>query len=213
MRTLTLVLLAALAIAVGAPAAIAGPRDRGDHWRSAGAELDPPRRGTDRRAHRHHDRRAHRGERVAEIEDKRARVRQRIRALRVARLTEALDLDERTAARLFSILDRYDERFAGLTAELSERRHRLREALEGRSADGAALDALVDEMLARQRALFELQEQRYRDVRRVLTAEQAARLLVVLPELDRRLHREIRTFGKDRGAGPRHRGRGPRPRP
>lgn len=130
------------------------------------------------------------GDQAGSIEDKREKVRQRIRALRAWRLTEALDLDEKTASALFPVINRYDGRFQKLTAAGARLHRDLRRSVA--DGDDARTDELVDELVEHQRQLWELQEARFRDVRKVLTPEQAARILILLPEIDRAIHAEIR---------------------
>jgi len=66
--------------------------------------------------------------------------------------------------------------------------------------DDPAVDRAVDALVANQRARWSLEEARFRDVRKVLTPRQAARLLVVLPAIDRRLQGQLqRAIGGDRG--------------
>jgi Spy/CpxP family protein refolding chaperone len=136
------------------------------------------------------------GATTGSIENKREKVRQQIRALRAWRLTEALDLDEKTAAALFPVINQYDDRFETLTAAGARIHRELRRAVA--DGDDARTEELVDELVEHQRALWKLQEDRFRDVRKVLTPEQAARILILLPEIDRAIHAEIRKAMRSR---------------
>lgn len=133
------------------------------------------------------------------LANKRAKVRERLRALRAWHLTETLDLDEKTAAKLFPIINRFDDEFTRATLANSALRRQARQAMADPNADAKATDALVDKMLAQQRALWDLQERRFRALRKVLTPGQAAKILVVLPEIDRRLRGQIRRAQRNRG--------------
>ena len=140
------------------------------------------------------------GPRVAQqnnpkLKKKRAEVRQRIRALRAWKLTEELKLDEATAARLFPIINRYDEKFEALTAENRRLRRQLEALLDSGKNDARTnktIDQLIDRMTAQQQKGWDLQRARFGDVRKALTARQAARAFVLLPEIDRQLRRQIR---------------------
>jgi len=133
---------------------------------------------------------------------KRAKVRQRIRTLRAWRLTEALDLDEQTAARLFPILSRFDGQFEGAMQKASRLRESAQAELERKSPNQAKLDAIVDQMVEQQRALWKLQEARFQAVRKVLTPAQSAKILIILPEIDRTLHRQIRRAMRTKAGAP-----------
>jgi Spy/CpxP family protein refolding chaperone len=138
-----------------------------------------------------HQRSAQAPDGAPSLEAKRTKVRQRIRALRAWRLTEALDLDEATAARLFPILNRYDEKLAAVLKDGARLRRELRALIKAQSASASATNALVDRMVKQQREQWTLEERRFGEVRAVLTPMQAAQLLVVLPQIDRSIHREI----------------------
>jgi len=128
----------------------------------------------------------------AKLAKKRAKVRERIRALRAWRLTEALDLDEQTAAKLFPILGQFDAKFEKALQAQSALRAEARQELGQPAPDDKKLEAIVNRMLKQQREIWDLQEARFRAVRKVLTPAQSAKILIVLPEIDRTLHRQIR---------------------
>ncbi len=179
-RALAIALVVALA-AGGAAAAAADPRARvGD--RPGGDKADRP-----------------------DKPDKRERARQRIRAMRALILAEELQLDEATAARLAPILTRYDDELARLLAERAALRDELRAAAAAR--DARRIDRTVDRLVTNQDARWAAERRRFAELRRLLSPAQTARLLDVLPEIDRRILRGLR-----RDAAPRRGGLDPRPR-
>jgi hypothetical protein len=128
------------------------------------------------------------------------RVKQKILALRAARLTDELGLDEKTAARLFPVLAKYDDVFAKLLRDNVQLRRQAQDAAARN--DDRALDDVVDKLVANQRARWDAQEARFKDVRRVLTPAQAARMLVVLPQIDRQIQNQLRkALGRPANAG------------
>lgn len=156
-------------------------------------------------------RKAKKAKRRAKLAKKRAKVRERIRALRAWKITEALELDEKTAAKLFPILGTYDAKFEKAQQASSELRARTRAELEQPAPDLGKLDALVDQLMKQQREMWNLQEARFRAVRKVLSPAQTAELLIILPEIDRTLHRQIRRAMKG-GGGHLEQPFGPQPR-
>ena len=137
---------------------------------------------------------------------KREKIKQQILTLRAWMITRELALDEATAGRVFPVLAKYDDQFAKVLRENVD----LRREAESAAArnDDKALDNVVDKLLANQRARWAIEEARFKDVRRVLTPAQAARLVIVLPKVDRRLQVELRKALRP-AAGRRHaRGRG-----
>lgn len=149
-----------------------------------------------------------RGKRMRPNHQKRAKIRQRIRALRAWRLTEALNLDERSAMRLFPVLNRYDARLLKLTQQGRKLRVELRRQLKAKTPDNRKLNQLIGRMTKHQRDGFRLRRSRFADLRKVLTPAQSAKLMIVLPEIDRRIHRQIR---KAMRKGSKARRRGMRP--
>ncbi len=123
-------------------------------------------------------------------ETKIERVKKRVRALRAYTLTEELGLDTDGAAKLFPVLSKYDDEFDRLLTA----RGGLNKALDaaGDLKDAKAIDKLIDQMIANQRAFWDLEEKRIAELRKILTPAQTARLLVVLPALERKLQNQLR---------------------
>src|SRR5688572_31719682 len=113
---------------------------------------------------------------------RRDKIKQRIRALRAYTLTEQLQLDEATAAKLFPALQKYDDEFDKLLLARADIQRRLM-ASES-ITDPKQLDKLIDEAVANQRALWDTEEKRLAQLRKILTPAQTARVLVVLPAME-----------------------------
>jgi hypothetical protein len=141
----------------------------------------------------------------ARADERRERIKKRIRALRAYTLTDELGLDEATAAKVFPILSKYDDQIGKQLAA----RHKLRGDLDAATARGdtKAIDPLIDDLVANQKALWAIDEKRFAELRKVLSPQQAAKLLVVLPALERKVQRllERAVSGREPGRG---RGRG-----
>lgn len=138
--------------------------------------------------------------------DRREKVKQKIRALRAYTLTETLSLDEKTAGKLFPVLAKWDDVTDKLIVQRIDVQRRL-EATDG--MDGKAVDKLIDDAMANQRALLELEEKRLAELRKILTPAQTAKLIVVLPRFERRIRNQLARAIENRG-GPNHRFRGRR---
>ena len=120
--------------------------------------------------------------------DRRIEIKRKLMAFRAYRVTEELMLDETAAARVFPLLTKYDQKVDQLTVERVE----LNQALRSPPADAKAIDELIRRTLANRRAMVELDEQRLGELRKVLTAAQTARLLVLLPQIERQIKAQIR---------------------
>lgn len=128
-------------------------------------------------------------------QQRREAVKKKIRAMRAYTLTEELNLDERTAAKLFPILARWDD----VTDKLLQQRVDIVRRLNT-TTDPKALDKVIDEGIANQKAFWDLEVQRLAEMRKVLTPAQTARLLVVLPAFERKIQNQLRRAIARRGA-------------
>jgi hypothetical protein len=133
-------------------------------------------------------------------ETKRERVKKRIRALRAYTLTEELGLNETDAGKLFPVLSKFDDDFDRLLTE----RQQLQQQLDGAGnlKDKRAIDKLIDQALANQRATWDVEDKRIAEIRKILTPAQVARMLIVLPALERRIQNQLRNaVGKMKNGG------------
>lgn len=122
-------------------------------------------------------------------QDRREAVKKKIRAMRAYTLTEELGLDEKSAAKLFPILARWDD----VTDKLLQARVDIQRRLNaGAVTDPKQLDKLIDEAVANQKAFWDLEDKRLAELRKVLTPAQTARLLVVLPAFERKIQNQLR---------------------
>ena len=122
--------------------------------------------------------------------ERRERIKQRIRALRAYTLTEQLRLDEPTAARLFPVLAKFDEEFDRLLQARFDLQRQLQNADAVR--DPRAVDKLIDDAIANQRALWDTEDKRLAQLRKILTPAQTARVLIVLPAMERKIQNQLR---------------------
>jgi hypothetical protein len=132
--------------------------------------------------------------------ERREQIKKKIRALRAYTLTEELALDEATATRLFPALARYDDETDRLLQKRVDVQRRLRRADAMR--DPRAIDRLIDEALANQRGFWDVEERRIAELRKILTSAQAAKVLVVLPALERKIQNQLRRAIVKQGSAP-----------
>jgi hypothetical protein len=131
--------------------------------------------------------------------ERREEIKKRIRAMRAYTLTEELKLDPQIAGQLFPLLARYDDETDRLLERRVEVQRRLRRVDAMR--DPRAVDRLIDEALANQRGLRDLEDRRLAELRKILTPLQTAKLLIVLPDFERRIQNQLRkAIAQRRGA-------------
>lgn len=123
-------------------------------------------------------------------QQRRDKIKQKVRALRAYTLTEQLELDEATAAKLFPALAKFDDEFDKLLHARADLQRRLNDA--GSLKDAKAVDKLIDEAVANQRAIWDTEVKRLEQLRKILTPAQVARTLVVLPAMERKIQNQLR---------------------
>ena len=122
----------------------------------------------------------------------REQVRERIKLMRMWRLTEALSLDEATAQRLFPLLNRFDERLQPVHRQQGDLLQRLRQEVNVPRPDPARIGRTLDELVALRHQVIEIEDERMREVRRVLGPVQQAKLWLIWPKIDREIRRHVR---------------------
>lgn len=122
--------------------------------------------------------------------DKREKVKQKIRVMRAIILAEELQLDEATAGKLAPILNRFDDEIGKLLQERVALRAELRDAEA--KGDDPRMNKAIDKLVANQDARWDTERRRFVDLRKLLSPRQTARLLDVLPEIDRRIMKGLR---------------------
>jgi Spy/CpxP family protein refolding chaperone len=130
--------------------------------------------------------------RVGPQTDRREEVKKKIRAMRAYTLTEELALDEKTAAKLFPVLARWDDVTDKLLQQRVDIMRRVAAAGGAAGADPKVLDKLIDEAVANQKGFWDLEEKRLAELRKILTPAQTAKLIVVLPAFERKIQNQLR---------------------
>jgi len=121
----------------------------------------------------------------------RTEVMDRMRSLRAWRIVEELKLDEGASARLFPILAKYDEQERVLAAERRDISQEIKTLLAAPHPDDAKLNAAINRMLANRQKRIASKDERIKEVRKVLTPVQQAKLVLLLPRLERDFSRFV----------------------
>ena len=125
-------------------------------------------------------------------EGKREKIREKVRQMRMAKLIEVLDMDEATATKLLPRMNDYYDKIGEVQHDTGEARRELRALLDADKVDAAKVNKLIDRMIANRDKVHTLESDMIKEVRKILTAEQAAKMIVVLPKINRGLEQKIR---------------------
>lgn len=146
--------------------------------------------------------------------EQREKIRERISTLKMWKLTEALDLDEKTSTQLFPIINKYDKLRAETELSLRKGMRKLKRALKEERE--SKLKAILDELEQDHHALQRIADDEWNEMKRVLTVEQQAKLVIFKQEFDRNI-RKIIAEARERRGGKRDggpmRGDGPEEKP
>lgn len=125
------------------------------------------------------------------------KIRKRIETLRMWRLTEALNLDEKASAQIFPILNRFDKKRYELENFLREGMRDLRESLRNKKED--QIKKILNKLEENHRALQSLKQEEWAELKKMLTVEQQARFIIFLTEFEREVRKLIAEARERRG--------------
>lgn len=130
----------------------------------------------------------------------RSEVIEQMRAMRMWKMTEELKLDEATAARLFPLLGKFDDRMRDLFRERGAMFRELHEETKSATPDAKKIASLLDRMEASRTQRAQAEDERWRSMRKVLTPLQQAKMMLLLPRLEEGFRHRIReALGKTPG--------------
>lgn len=142
--------------------------------------------------------------------EQREEARKKIEVIRIARLTEALSLDEKTAAKFIPAITTLEMRRKAAMMEHRMMMMELRRQLRADPADAAKLKETIDRFISSQRDMQKLHEKEIETARDHLTTEQVARYLLFQQDFMREVQDIISGMRGGMGMGPGVRGgRGP----
>lgn len=121
------------------------------------------------------------------------RVRKQIETVRIWKLTKELELDEKTSAQLFPLLNRHDRKKTELEQGILMSMRELRQSLSGNKGQ---IKNILDRIEQQHRDLQREKTAEWDDVKRILSVEQQAKYLLFQSDFQREMSRmitEIRT--------------------
>lgn len=132
--------------------------------------------------------------------EQRDKVRKRIETLKMWKLTEALDIDETTSAKLFPLLNRYDKRKAEIHHNIRESMREMKRSLRENRTNG--LEKTLAMLEENHRALQSINDEEWAEMKKILTIEQQAKFILFRKEFDREVRKLISdTRERRRGRG------------
>jgi len=127
------------------------------------------------------------------------KVRKRVETLKMWKLTEALNLDEKTTAVLFPLLNKYDKKRAELENALREGMRELKEGLKDKNE--RRLAAALDKLEQNNKGMQKLKEEEWAELKKALTVEQQAKLVIFQQDFNREMKKMIAQAKEKRSEG------------
>ena len=124
-------------------------------------------------------------------EEEIGRVRKKVEAMRAWRITEELDLDEETAARLFPAMRRSDRQRQEIEADNRRIIKLVRAELGKSEPDPDVIKKALDELVTNRRKTFRSEEEHLQDVRKILSPADTARYLLFQIKFQKEIRERI----------------------
>ncbi len=134
--------------------------------------------------------------------EKRERVEERIRMVRMWKLTDALDLTEERAAQIFPVLNRFERLRSELIRENHKAINKLRKALQADPVDEEGLTPLVNRIGETRRELLRIHDEEAAALKKFFSLEEQARYLLFQISFEREIHKIIAESKRGKRSGP-----------
>lgn len=138
-------------------------------------------------------------------EEQRDELRKKMEAIRIARLTEELNLDEKTAVKFFSSLASLDQKRRTVLKENQELLREMRRLMNEQKPDELRLKAAINKIEKNQHEILSLRSKEFAAVRENLTVKQQAQYLLFHQEFQREMRgmvEGVREGAPRRGGAP-----------
>jgi Spy/CpxP family protein refolding chaperone len=127
-----------------------------------------------------------------DVAAKRAKVAVRMKQIRTQVLRKEVGLDEKKAAEVVKILEKYQPTRQKLQIDARTQRRALRDLLDKDSNDQPAYDKAIKGLRSTQKKLQDLREKEADELTKVLTPKQQAKLAVAIRKVQAKLRKQRR---------------------
>jgi hypothetical protein len=128
--------------------------------------------------------------------------RDRMRTFLVVRLADALDLSDEKALEVSKVLRAADQQRRDLVTQRRALERRMRPLLDQPAANQAEIAALVEQTNKIDGDIAMLPENSFRRIESLLTVEQQGRLVLLRPEIQGQIRRNVARRLRERRGGP-----------
>ena len=125
------------------------------------------------------------------------KIRKRIETLKLWKLTEALDLDEATAVKLFPLINKYDKKKFAIERSIRKDMKKLRKTVDTASPD--ELKELIRKIEENHRELQAINSAQFEELKAVLPVRKVAKFLIFQQDFSREIRKIIREAKQKKG--------------
>ena len=110
----------------------------------------------------------------------------------MSKLAEELDLDQETTDKLFPVLNKSNEQRGKLGRKRSQIINQMKEELDREFPEAATLKRLIKDFKRSERDIVDARIKRLDDLSKILSDQQIAKLIVLLPTIEKDVRKAIR---------------------
>lgn len=126
----------------------------------------------------------------------------KFRAMRLAELQEALNLDDKTMLKLNEVLKKNDDKRDALHKEAREGMRQLKDLMDAQKPDEAKVTAALDKLAASRDKLHNIQIEQMNEARKLLTPIQQAKFVLHMDKFRKHMREMLRKSWQHHGQGP-----------
>ncbi len=125
------------------------------------------------------------------------KIRKRVETLKLWKLTQALDLDEETAAKLFPLINKYDKKRFVIEQSMRKDMKKLRRSVD--TASPEKLGELIRRIEDNYKELQEINNQQLEELRGILPVRKVAKFIIFKQDFNREIRKIIRESRHKKG--------------
>jgi Spy/CpxP family protein refolding chaperone len=125
------------------------------------------------------------------------KIRKKVQTLKLWKLTEALDLDEETAAKLFPVMNKYEKKRFAIEQSIKKDMKKLRKIVDTASPDELA--ELIRRLEENHRELQALNGEQFQEFKAILPVRKVAKFLIFQQDFSREMRKIIREAKQKKG--------------
>jgi len=131
----------------------------------------------------------------------RQKIARRIQLIRMNAIITAIGLDPKQAPTFFAVANQFEKKLKKIHQSNHQIMSQLGQMVRSGQYRAKKINSLAAQLMKNQIRIKQLELKRFQAVRKIVTAQQLAKLLIAMPRIERRIRRLIRRAQHRRGRG------------